>query len=108
MECIKCKECGHRKVKMLCPFWKLCRKYPYVAYVNVVLLLMIVATSICGVITSFHFQNTIPVNMTEESSNRTEQSLPSDINFDIQLTNECAYGKTVSEKSTKTNPYTGK
>lgn len=105
--CMKCEEC--KKFKILCPFHKLGKKYPYVAYINIILLVMIVATGIYGFHSSICSQRTVPVNVVvEDQLSQTEQSLPSDIDFDVQLTNECNYGKTELEKGAKTNPYTGK
>lgn len=104
--CMKCEECKASKV--WCPFHKLWKKYPYVAYVNIVLLFMIVATGAYGFHSSFCSQRAVPANaVVEDQLSQTEQSLPSDIDFDIQLTNECTYGKADLEKGEKKNPRTG-
>lgn len=85
------------------------RRYPYIVYVNVVLLVIIVATGLYGILTTVQSQQTpLPVNvMTEEQLSQTEQNLPNDFNLDIQLTNECKYEMQESSESTKTNPRTG-
>ena len=105
--CMKCEECKVSKV--WCPFHKLWKKYPYVAYINIVLFFLIVLTGMYGFCSSICFQKTVPANaVVEDQLSQEEQSLPSDIDFDIQLTNECTYGKADLEKGEKTNPHTGK
>ena len=108
-QCGMCMNCeGCKAPKVLCPFHKLWKKYPYVAYVNIVLLFMIIATGAYGFHSSFCSQRAVPANaVVEDQLSQTEQSLPSDIDFDIQLTNEYTYGEADLEKGEKKNPRTG-
>lgn len=104
--CMKCEEC--KKFKILCSFHRLWKKYPYVAYINIVLLFMIVATGMYGFHSSICSQRTVPANaVVEDQLSQTEQNLPNDVSFDIQLKNEYTYETQKTGESTKENPYTG-
>ena len=99
-ECIRCRQCETCvKPRAFCLFCKLWKKYPYVLYVNVVLIICIIASGLCGI---FLNKTVVPVNVAQEKINVSEP-----IDIDVNPNGKDSLAEQNMESNSKSNPTTG-
>lgn len=99
-ECVRCRQCETCvNPRAFCLFCKLWKKYPYVLYVNVVLIICIIASGLCGI---FLNKTAVPVNVVQNGIDTSER-----IDINVRFAGSYLSPTEYVEKDDKVNPMTG-